>query len=327
MTLLGDSTIVDPLVFACDGAYAMPLATTLRSIVEANRRVWPLQIYILSNGFSENLKTKIVDSLPTGSCSICWTPVELAAFAGFSTLRHISTMTYARLLIPSILPEGVPRALYLDADLLVLEDLGPIWEMGLDGAVLGAVVDERIDTYVKKGNTSLAGSPLPQVRDYFNAGVLLIDLPRWREEHITEKAMEYLEQCPHSVYSDQDALNVACDGTWKKLDARWNYYQMDLKKPVSDLSDNQRPGIIHFHGWSKPWNPGSLNFNARFYDTFRCRTLFARTLREMGRQVPIVIWARLKNIFRRSGTVRHLWKRLKWLLTRDESKSSRRMSA
>src|SRR6202008_1736339 len=102
-------------VFACDAGYAMPLATTLRSIVAANRRVCPLQVYILSHGFSENLKTKIIDSLPNESCSICWAPVDLAAFAGFSTLRHISTMTYARLLIPSILPEGVPRALYLDA--------------------------------------------------------------------------------------------------------------------------------------------------------------------------------------------------------------------
>lgn len=291
----------------------MPLATTLRSVVEANERAWPIQVYILSNGFSENLKTKIVYSLPNGSCSICWAPVDLAAFAGFSTLRHISTTTYARLLIPNILPEGVPRALYLDADLLVLQDLGPIWEMSLDGAVLGAVLDERLDTYVKKGNASLERSALPRVRDYFNAGVLLIDLTRWRTAQVTEKAMEYLERCPHSAYSDQDALNVACDGVWKKLDPRWNYYQIDLKRPVSDLSDDQRPGIIHFQGWSKPWDPGSLNFNARFYDGFRSRTLFALTLGERWRQVPTVNWARLKSILRRSDALRHLWNRLKSL--------------
>jgi lipopolysaccharide biosynthesis glycosyltransferase len=313
MTSICNSTVNCPLVFACDQDYAMPLATTLRSVAETNRSEWPLQIYLVSHGFSERTKTKIIDSLPKGSCSIRWEPVDLARFRGFSTLRHISRTTYARLLIPSILPAGIPRSLYLDADLLVLDSLRTICDLDLEGAALGAVVDERLDTYGKMGNTSLAGLPFPRVRDYFNAGALLIDLARWRAERISEKALEYLEQCPNSAYSDQDALNVACDGLWKKLDPRWNYYQIDLKEPVSDLSDNQRPGIIHFHGWSKPWDPGSLNFNARFYDGFRNRTLFALTLGERWRQGPTVIWARLKSILRRSDAVRHLWNRLKSL--------------
>jgi lipopolysaccharide biosynthesis glycosyltransferase len=311
--LTGNSTISCPLVFACDGAWAMPLATALRSVAEANQKAWALEIYVLSHGLSEDIKGKIIDSLPKGSCSIRWVLVDLTPFARFSTLQHISKTTYARLLIPDILSKDIPRALYLDADVLVLDDLRPIWEVHLDGTVLGAVIDERVDTHIKIGNTSLAGWPLPRVRNYFNAGVLLIDLASWRAERISEKALEYLERCPHSVYSDQDALNVACDGVWKKLDPRWNYYQIDLEKPISDLSATQRPGIIHFHGWQKPWDPRTLNMNAQFYDSFRTRTLFACTFQERLRNVPLVAWSRMKRHLRRSVVISRVWNRLRLL--------------
>lgn len=327
MIPLDNSIVSCPLVFACDPDYAMPLATTLLSVAEANRRRWPVQIYILSCGFSDIMKAKIVDSMPKGSCSIDWISVDLTAFARFSTLRHISSTTYARLLITNILPEDISRVLYLDADILVLDDLSPVCEMDLDNAVVGAVVDERLSTHIKMGNTSLAGMPLPRVQDYFNAGVLLIDLAKWRTERIPEKALEYLELYPHSAFSDQDALNFACDSAWKKLDPRWNYYQIDLKKPVSDLSGGQRPGIIHFQGCLKPWDPSSLNFNAGFYDSFRSRTLFARSYGDRWRHVPIVIWSRLKSILKRSVTVRHVWNQLKWLQSRNGRDAARRLSA
>lgn len=288
----------------------MPLATAIRSIVEANRTSWPLEIYILSNGFAESAKRKIVDSQPVGSCSIHWAPVDLAGFAGFSTLPHISTMAYARLLIPSVLPAEVSRALYLDADILVLDDLAPLCALDLEGAVVGAVLDKRLDAQIKLGNTSIGGLPLPRVRDYFNDGVMLIDVEKWRSGRIPEKAMEYLERCPNTVYGDQDALNFACDGVWGKLGLRWNYYQIDLEKPLSEIAVPQLPAIVHFHGWSKPWDPSTLNLNAGFYDGFRSRTLFARTLSEKLGSVPTVFWSQLKRVLKRSGTFRRVWKRL-----------------
>ena len=326
MTLTPNLTASCPLVLACDGGYAMQLATTLRSIAEANRRWWPLEIYILSNGFSESVKRKTIDSQPEGSCSIRWAPLDLTGFAGFSTLPHISTIAYARLLIPSVLPAGVSRALYLDADILVLDDLAPLCQLDLEGAVVGAVLDERLDTHVKLGNTCIAGLPLPSVRDYFNDGILLIDVAKWRSERIPEKALEYLERCPHTIYGDQDALNVACDSVWKNLDPRWNYYQIDLEKPLSDMTPAQRPGIIHFHGWSKPWDASSLNSNAGFYDNFRTRTLFARTPAKKLVQVPIVIWSRLKKLLKRSAIVGHVWNRLRSLQSRDGRNSAGRLS-
>jgi lipopolysaccharide biosynthesis glycosyltransferase len=52
--------------------------------------------------------------------------------------RHVSRATYGRLLGVDRLPSDVTRAVYLDSDLVVLDDLGPLFSMDLDGAAIGA---------------------------------------------------------------------------------------------------------------------------------------------------------------------------------------------
>lgn len=299
----GSSRAIGPIVLACDESYAMPLATTLRSIVEANVRSWPLEFYVLSSGITDRTREKVFSSLPTGSASITWLPVALDRFRKFRTISHISQVTYARLLIPLVLPTWVSRVLFLDADLLVLGALTPLWETDLDGSVLGAVADHGVNLLIDEGRAS--GLGVPQVRDYFNAGVLLIDLDRWRQKQISEIALGYLERHPDSPYSDQDALNVACDGQWKRLDQRWNF-QDHIDKPVLDIVRERRPEIVHFATARKPWNRG---INTKFYDTVRRRTLFARTLWDDLLDVLRSGWGPVKYILPMYKAVRHQWRR------------------
>lgn len=262
-----------PIVLPSDAAYAMPLATTLRSIVEANPRRWPLDFHVLSDGFTETTRLKVLNSLPKGSATIGWIDVDLKFFEEFS-VPQFSKMTYAKFLIPSVFPESVSRVLYLDSDLLVLDDLGPLCETDLEGAVVGAVID-GIDKHLKRGDPRF--EKVPRVRDYFNTGVLIIDLVRWREDRIIEKALDYLVKNPKTPLCDQDALNVACDGIWKRLDTRWNlhYHHWDIR--FADMAPHERPAVVHFVTPLKPWKPETLSLNAAFYDDFRSRTCFART--------------------------------------------------
>lgn len=194
-----------PIVLASDERYAMPLATTLRSIIEAGPVNAPFDFHIFSDGITEKTRNKILDSLPAGSASIRWIEVDMKPFREFSTIAHISRITFARFLIPDVFPETVSKVLYLDADILVLDDIAPLCRMELNGALLGAVTD-YLDACLKRGEPLFAA--VPRVSNYFNAGVLLIDLGRWREEDIAAKAMAYLAAHPDTPYSDQDALNV-----------------------------------------------------------------------------------------------------------------------
>lgn len=296
-----------PIVFACDAAYAMPLATTLRSVVETNPSSWPLEIHVIADGISNDLQTRIFNSLPPGSASIRWVTPELGLFTEFSTCGWISKITFARLLIPRIFPDTTRRVLYLDSDLLVLRPLRPLWETNLDGAVVGAVSDGGRDFASKADEPKYEG--LPRVHDYFNAGVLLIDLDLWRKKQVSENALEYLKRNPRSPYSDQDALNVACDKLWKKIDPRWNF-QTHLAG-VPNMSSDQRPGIIHFATMSKPWKASVRNSYAKLYDSFRGRTLFARSPGDKLRDMFSGSWAGLKTVLKQTTLVRTLRKQIR----------------
>lgn len=314
-----------PLVFASDESYAMPLATALRSIVETTNTVDAIDVYVLYSSFGSVSRARIAQTVPPGRLSLHWIPTDLTRFEMFSTSEYISTLTYARLLIPERLPRSLSRVLYLDADILALKDLSELRDFDLNGTAIGAVRD-RIDSRIKAGETLWTnGIPwtnsLPSVKDYFNAGVLLIDLDRWREERISERALEYLREHPRSPLSDQDALNVACDGAWTRLETRWNF-QNDCETRVTRMAVADRPAILHFNGQLKPWEIGVLDPNARLYDQIRSRTCFARTKRQKVTDAIIApvkfyqsgLWWQIRRVLRRYEGLRRIWLFTKRLL-------------
>ena len=176
--------------------------------------------------------------------------------------------------------------------------------MDLGGSVLAAVVDEYVDPNLKLNEPRFQG--MPRVSEYFNAGVLLINLDAWRRERISKKALEYLTHNPLSPLSDQDALNVACDGLWKKLDPRWNF-QGHYEKRILDMNAEERPWIAHFVGRRKPWIASELSLNVTLYDELRSRTFFARKPTDRLFDIPRRNWALLKDILSRYVLFRTMW--------------------
>jgi lipopolysaccharide biosynthesis glycosyltransferase len=289
-----------PYVLACDGAYAMQLATALRSLADSNPSGWPLDVHVLCYRFPEEVRSEVLASLPRGSATIRWIPVDVRRFRGLSPPSWISAMTCARLLIPEVLPGAASRAVCLDADVLVLDDLGPLWETSLGSAALGAVRD-GLAAKIEAEAPGMRG--IPRVRSYFNAGVLVVDVYRWRAERIAERALEWLSARPRTPLGDQDALNVACDGAWTPLEGRWNF-QDHLETRIAELPPERRPAIVNFVTQEKPWRPRSLSVNAAFYDAIRDRTRFARTAREVVRDALEDAWWRSRRVLRRSPIAR-----------------------
>src|SRR5207253_941530 len=153
---------------------------------------------------------------------------------------------------------------------------------------LGAVPDVHSPIHAERLR---ANRKLGEKDHYFNAGILVIDLVRWQEEQVTERAYRYLEENPNSHLSDQDALNVVCRGRWKELDTLWNFQTFHDDPPV--FSSGQ-PGIVHFVGPGKPWDARSLNTNASLYNSFSTRTCFAKTPLSATSDALIGAWCRWK---------------------------------
>lgn len=273
-----------PIVLASDEGYAMPLATALRSLADSNRAHWPLDVHVLTDGFSSGARQQVLRSLPEGAMQIRWVPVDLSAFGSFGLLEHVSRISYARLLIAQLFPATVPRVLYLDTDILVMGDLSALWNSDLKGHVIGAVVDHHVDTDLRANRVDRIQG-VPRVRRYFNAGVLLMDLRELRRRQSLERAMDYLRTHTETPYSDQDALNVACDGAWAELDSRWNF-QNHHHARIARLPAALRPAVLHFITRSKPWKPSSVSVNAGLFESVRDHTQFRRTLSDK-------LWARV----------------------------------
>jgi lipopolysaccharide biosynthesis glycosyltransferase len=285
-------------VLACDEAYAMPLATTLRSIAEHNRRHWPLDVTVLIDHLCDSTRRRITASLPLGAVTLRWVPVDLSRFNGKGLLPHVSRMTWARLQIPAVFASTTKRVLYLDCDLLVVDDLEALCRTELHGASLGAVIDFHV-AVDRINRPQVLPAELPPVQNYFNAGVLLVDLVAWRKRRVASRAIEYLCSHPHTPYADQDALNMACDGDWAALNPVWNFQPHHTVR-IERVSAPGRPAIVHFVHSSKPWKPSSASLNAGLYDDYRRLTCYrlgpAERIRHALATLGWRLWHRIERL-------------------------------
>jgi lipopolysaccharide biosynthesis glycosyltransferase len=169
---------------------------------------------------------------------------------------------YFRLLAPCILPQCT-KAIYLDVDTLVLENLLPLWTLDLDGKTVAAVQDSIPCVSEAIGNWKELN--LDPYAPYFNSGVLLIDLESWRAKGISQQALSLCQRYSQHLLAqqkwpqyDQYGLNVALHKNWKELEKAWNY--------GTDLLP-EKANIIHFVGNGKIDLPTCHPyFTALFYD-------------------------------------------------------------
>jgi lipopolysaccharide biosynthesis glycosyltransferase len=296
------------IVMACDEGYAMPLTTALRSIADSNSRHWPLNVYLFADRFREQTRERVIRSLPEGSISLRWLHINLDRFSNLATLPYISNMTFARFLLGDFLPHDVTRVLYLDSDILVLGDLGPLWTSRLDRNCVGAVPDVGFDTLANRKDPQWPGMPL--VERYFNAGVLLINLDIWRQQQIGERAAQYLSQHPDSPFADQDALNVVLDGMWTILAEEWNF-QRHWETDISLMKPELRPTIVHFVTANKPWKREFHTPNESLFDRYRGLTQFSRSFGMRLVDAWKTTWFLLKRELKHFAPLRQIWYRVK----------------
>ncbi|MGR7000730.1 glycosyltransferase family 8 protein [Yinghuangia aomiensis] len=157
----------------------------------------------------------------------------------------VTGAVYLRLTLGEVLAD-VPRALYLDVDTLVLGDLRPLLQYDLDGALFGAVRDAQ-NPVVGAGIALPGWAGLDGVqngRDYFNSGVLLLDLDGCRRAGLFDAARDFLTKHPDEVRLwDQDALNVAAADRWRRLDRAAGTPSRCPRSPLPQLRARRRRAV------------------------------------------------------------------------------------
>ena len=230
------------IVLAGDRNYTTQLETTIKSILYHNRDV---KIYILNQDIMPDWfrkPRKIARML--GSDIIDVKLPEQTVFQDWEKQDHISSIAYARFFIPEYVPED--KVLYLDSDLIVNTSLEKLFSIDLENRLLAAVKDTDGIT--------------------FNTGVLLINNEKWRQEKLKERLIEQsvvtIKEVKEGNFEnfngDQTILNQVCSSQWLELNRIYNLQVgHDIVALYNNwqghLAFNDKPVVIHFTTFRKPW--------------------------------------------------------------------------
>ncbi|KAG7093047.1 hypothetical protein E1B28_009341 [Marasmius oreades] len=199
-----------------------------------------MSFYIVDCGLSSDDKEKMKKAFPPSNGRVTMNFIELP-----DRSKGRQDPSWAKIDAVGHLP--TEWVLLLDSDILVRHDLGELWNLNLQGKMFAAVRDIGFPM----GHEGVQRGP------YFNAGVMLIDLAKFRTR--LDSLVEVVGERPQTAYKDQDALNVF-NGEWQEIGVEWNatglgtYAKMHAADraavwPNGELDKLKRSAkIVHFTG-------------------------------------------------------------------------------
>ena len=193
---------------------------------------------------------------------------------------HITQAMYYRYLFADMLPPEITKIIYLDADIICKGDILPLWQLDLQGKVLAAARD-----YGEDRSCDRIG--LKNGR-YFNSGVLLMDLTKWRQQKLAQKLFQWLEQVGGTkiLWGDQDALNGVIDGEFVELPKNFNCIVINN----TTLNEDLQAVIVHYIDYVKPWHSYYVDSNAKeLYWQYVKKSLWSDLKPQDGKTVQTVM--------------------------------------
>ena len=252
---------VIPIFFAIDDGYMPFLAVALESLIENSSKKYYYSIKILYTNISEENKKKI-NKYKRENVNIEF--VDLNYYIEkvkdkLYTRDYYTNTTYFRLFIANLYPQ-YNKAIYLDSDILVLGDIAELYNQDMGDNLIAAAPDDVIQTtkvfqeYVEK----VVG--VADYRNYFNAGILLMNLDEFRKFDFQNKFLYLLETIKFTVAQDQDYLNRLCKGKVKIIDKAWD--TMPIGNETLEEKDLK---IIHYNLADKPWHYDNIKYKEYFW--------------------------------------------------------------
>jgi len=261
---------------AADDNYAPFVATTMASILKNTKS--HVDFYVLSDGITDKNKAKIANERKWfKNFSLSFVDLNQDKLQEiFKERENISRTTYARLFIPELdVSKNLKKAIYLDVDMIITKDINMLYSEDLGNKIIGTVDDNydsvRYFNHNKKLNNAFFKEfNIPKEHVYFNAGMLLIDMEKWRKEQITYKLVEFAHKSMSNKYltrQDQDVLNVVLKTKNQTLSNIYNTTTYSFRKETDrNYLDSvlKKAVVIHYAWRPKPW----FDKNALFANEF-----------------------------------------------------------
>ncbi|XP_044491936.1 probable galacturonosyltransferase-like 9 [Mangifera indica] len=202
-------------------------------------------------------------------------------------------LNYARNYLGDILDTCVHRVIYLDSDLILVDDIDKLWDTTLTGSkIIGApeYCHANFTTYFTDNFWSdpllsrVFGSRKPC---YFNTGVMVMDLMKWREGNYRRRIEFWMEMQKQKRIYELGSLPpflLVFGGNVQAIDHRWNQHGLGGDN-VKGSCRSLHPGpvsLLHWSGKGKPWvrldtrKPCPLDHLWEPYDLYKQKNIVAK---------------------------------------------------
>ena len=230
------------VIFTIDSKFIQHFTATMVSLLENNKDL-KVKIYVLHDIQDTTLLNEVVVFIKNKyNVDVNCIYVNNAVFEKYRVSLHYSKAVYYRLIITELIPDDVDSILFLDADIIVNGSLAELAAYKFGDESLLAV--KNISNEDNAQRLIDLGFP---IIEYFNAGVLLINVKEWRAKKLSSELLDLADKYMDKIdWWDQDILNIYFYNRWKEMDARYNalLYAEEIPKD---------PIILHYAGKLKPW--------------------------------------------------------------------------
>lgn len=288
-----------PIVFAANNNFVPVFATCLQSVIDTSSQNRNYDIVLIQSDVSTENKKILQEMLQNHSNFSLrfYDASRLLSDYKLEAKEHISVETYYRFLIQSAMPK-YEKVLYIDCDLIVKKDLAELYDIDIDGYMLAAALDPDFIGQVNGANPTTREYAEQELHlsnpyAYFQAGVLLFNEKEMRKAHPLNQWLKFATK-PYR-YSDQDVLNVHCQGRVKYLDMKWNmifncnhervpkviaYAPAEIQEKYN--AAHADPAIIHYAGFMKPWHNPNEEFAEDFWSVARKTPFYEKLIYSMN---------------------------------------------
>lgn len=226
---------------ACDDKFVPHFATTMMSVAISNPGV---KTYLVSDGISPENLAKLSAFSSRIAVDLEIIDASQLDLSGLKTRKNYSRAVWIRVFLPQLLPASLETVLHLDADVLVLKDVAPLFEFEMGAHPIAAVPED--DTPRTRERKATLG--IDEADPYINPGVMLMNLSAWRERELSTRVRDYaLANAEKLFLLDMCAINAVMAHEAAILERTYNFF------PHVHSSDRIDPRIVHYAG-PKPWN-------------------------------------------------------------------------
>lgn len=277
-----DKTQDTAVVMVADNGFAPFAAVVIRSLGTHSRRTLP-DIYLLTGNMSTENRQKLTETADKAGIRLRFAEVDEKRLEAFEGIGEWSKYTFMKLMIPEVLPETVRKAVYLDADTYVADDIGELLDMDVSRIAVAGVKDLKTSTG-HKARTGISAESA-----YLNSGVMVMNMERWREA-VDKGLFEAFiaARKDRMMLNDQDVINGVFQNETMALHVRFNMtdFCYCYNKPIIEEHKRQlrrafkHPVVIHFTCNGKPWIGENFHVFGKAYRRTLAQTPYRALLKE-----------------------------------------------